>query len=103
MGVDACIYLKTRNGDEPTLCDSLPQGCSMVDAKEWAPDGELRLTEDVVRTDVRTSRRNGGVEETQGSPRPRINATEGAKGEGRDIVEPAPIKLGSLPEAPKSS
>lgn len=39
MGVDACIYLKTRNGDEPTLCDSLPQGCSMVDAKKWAPDG----------------------------------------------------------------
>lgn len=71
--------------------------------EEWAPDGELRLTEDVVRTDVRTSRRNGGVEETQGSPRPRINAAEGAEGEGRDIVEPAPIKLGSLPEAPKSS
>lgn len=39
MGVDACIYFKTRNGDEPTLCDSLPYGCSMVDAKEWAPDG----------------------------------------------------------------
>ena len=39
MGVDAYIYLKTRNGEEPTLCDSLPQGCSMVDAKKWAPEG----------------------------------------------------------------
>lgn len=46
MGVDACIYLKTRTGDNPTLCDSLPLGCRMVplgcrmvDANEWAPEG----------------------------------------------------------------
>ena len=29
MGVDACIYVKTRTGEDPTLCDSLPQGCSV--------------------------------------------------------------------------
>ena len=39
MGVDACIYFKTRNGDEPTLCDGLPPECSIVKASEWACEG----------------------------------------------------------------
>jgi hypothetical protein len=36
MGVDACIYFKTRNGDEPTLCDELPSECSIVKAEKRA-------------------------------------------------------------------
>jgi hypothetical protein len=30
MGADACIYFKTRTGDDPKLCDALPEGCSIA-------------------------------------------------------------------------
>lgn len=39
MGIDACIYFKTHNGEEPTLCHSLPQGCIIRPAREWAIEG----------------------------------------------------------------
>lgn len=39
MGVDACIYFKTRDGEEPALCNSLPLGCEIRKAGEWAYDG----------------------------------------------------------------
>ena len=39
MGVDACIYVKTRDGNEPELCDSLPSGCTVQAAREWACEG----------------------------------------------------------------
>ena len=29
MGIDARIYFKTCNGGEPTLCNTLPEDCSM--------------------------------------------------------------------------
>ena len=39
MGVDACIYFKTRNGEEPDLYDSLPKGAAIIEAEEWMQDG----------------------------------------------------------------
>ena len=39
MGVNACIYVKTRDGQEPDLCDSLPNECKVITAPEWACDG----------------------------------------------------------------
>lgn len=30
MGIDACIYVKTSDGQEPAVCDSLPPGCRVV-------------------------------------------------------------------------
>jgi len=39
MGIDACIYVKTKDGKEPVFCDSLPNECALVDADVFAPDG----------------------------------------------------------------
>ena len=39
MGVDACIYVKTRDGNEPELCDNLPTGCTVQTALDWACEG----------------------------------------------------------------
>ena len=39
MGVDACIYVRTRDGNEPELCDSLPSGCAVQAARAWACEG----------------------------------------------------------------
>lgn len=39
MGIDACIYVKTKDGKDPEFCDSLPDGCSVVAANEYAIDG----------------------------------------------------------------
>ena len=39
MGVDACFYVKTRDGNEPDMCDSLPTGCRLVPADKLAPAG----------------------------------------------------------------
>lgn len=39
MGIDACIYVKTRDGQEPHLCDSLPNDCTVIAAQEWASAG----------------------------------------------------------------
>lgn len=39
MGVNACIYFKTRNGEYPELCDSLPQGCDIIKAVGLACEG----------------------------------------------------------------
>ena len=30
MGINACIYVKTSDGQEPNTCDSLPLGCSVI-------------------------------------------------------------------------
>lgn len=38
MGVDACIYCKTKDGEEPNLCDALPNGATIVAAGEWEKD-----------------------------------------------------------------
>jgi len=39
MGIDASIYLKTRDGNEPTLPNQLPGGCRMLPVADWAPEG----------------------------------------------------------------
>lgn len=39
MGIDACIYVKTRDGQEPDLCDALPGGCSVLPHSEWGIEG----------------------------------------------------------------
>jgi len=39
MGVDACIYCKTKDGKAPDLCDSLPIGATIIPANECAPEG----------------------------------------------------------------
>jgi hypothetical protein len=39
MGIDACIYVKTKDGKEPDLCDELPNGFAVFKAGEWGPDG----------------------------------------------------------------
>lgn len=39
MGVDACIYFKTRTGEEPELYDQLPPGAQIIKAEEWAIEG----------------------------------------------------------------
>jgi len=39
MGIDACIYFKTFSGGEPTLCDPLPESCSISLADSWACEG----------------------------------------------------------------
>lgn len=39
MGIDACIYVKTRDGKEPELVDSLPRDCSVQVQAEWAVEG----------------------------------------------------------------
>ena len=39
MGIDACIYIKTGNGEEPELCDSLPDGCMIKPTKDNPPEG----------------------------------------------------------------
>jgi len=39
MGIDACIYCKTNDGKEPKLCDSLPNGATMIASGEWGPEG----------------------------------------------------------------
>ena len=39
MGIDTCIYVKTRDGNEPDVCDLLPNGCRVVPASECAADG----------------------------------------------------------------
>ena len=39
MGIDACIYVRTRDGAEPALVDSLPNECSVIPALEWAVNG----------------------------------------------------------------
>lgn len=39
MGLDACIYVKTRDRAEPKLRHKLPDGATIVGADEWAPEG----------------------------------------------------------------
>lgn len=39
MGVDAYIYCKTTDGEEPAFCDNLPSEAMVVPAGEWAPTG----------------------------------------------------------------
>lgn len=39
MGVDACIYFKTRTGQMPDHLYSLPNGATVVDANEFAVAG----------------------------------------------------------------
>jgi hypothetical protein len=39
MGIDAKIYVKTKDGQAPDLCDRLPSGFSVLKAEESAPDG----------------------------------------------------------------
>ena len=39
MGIDACIYVKTKDGQAPDLCDELPNGFTVLKAGEWGPDG----------------------------------------------------------------
>jgi len=36
MGVDTCIYVRTRDGKEPELVDSLPNECSVREVREWS-------------------------------------------------------------------
>lgn len=39
MGIDTCIYFKTRDGRNPELCDSLPSGFEVVKAGEDECEG----------------------------------------------------------------
>ena len=39
MGIDACIYCKTKDGKEPELCDGMPDGVAIIAADDWAPEG----------------------------------------------------------------
>ena len=39
MGMNACIYCKTTDGEKPALCDKLPEGADIIDVGEWYPDG----------------------------------------------------------------
>lgn len=39
MGIDACIYFKTRTGEVPKLYDELPSGTTIIEAQEWAQEG----------------------------------------------------------------
>ena len=40
MGIDACIYVKTRDGEAPELCNKLSDGCSIKSTNAaWAPEG----------------------------------------------------------------
>lgn len=39
MGIDACIYLKTSNGDGPKLCHTLPIECGFYSAVRLGPLG----------------------------------------------------------------
>lgn len=39
MGIDACIYVKTSDGQEPELCDGFPYGASLKAAGINAPAG----------------------------------------------------------------
>lgn len=39
MGIDACIYFKTRNGEEPMLCDNLPTGAVITQSGKEAIEG----------------------------------------------------------------
>lgn len=49
MGIDACIYVKTSDGKEPEFCDSLPSGCSIVVADEFAIEGATHEIENTWR------------------------------------------------------
>ena len=49
MGVDACIYFKTRTGKEPELYDSLPESAKIIDAEEWAQKGSTHEVDQVWR------------------------------------------------------
>lgn len=39
MGIDACIYFKTKDGEAPSLCDGLPEVASVIAVGEWALEG----------------------------------------------------------------
>jgi hypothetical protein len=39
MGIDACIYFKTTNGEDPILRDQLPSECEIRKVGEHACDG----------------------------------------------------------------
>ena len=39
MGIDACIYIKTTNGETPTLEWDLPQDFELKRARKYAPLG----------------------------------------------------------------
>lgn len=39
MGIDACIYVKTKDGHEPDLCDCLPNEFSFLKAGKYSPGG----------------------------------------------------------------
>lgn len=39
MGIDACIFVRTRDGLEPELCDSLPPECRLIVADKHGPEG----------------------------------------------------------------
>jgi len=39
MGIDTCIYVKTKDTQEPEIHGSLPPYCQMFFAADWAPEG----------------------------------------------------------------
>jgi hypothetical protein len=45
MGVDACIYFKTKTGDGPKLYNVLPAGAKIVKAQEWGQEGSTHEVE----------------------------------------------------------
>ena len=38
MGIDACIYCKTSDGEAPRLCDNLPDRTKIITAREWTQE-----------------------------------------------------------------
>lgn len=49
MCVDAEFYLKAKDGKEPELEWSLPDGYRIMPASEWAPEGATHEIETLVR------------------------------------------------------
>jgi hypothetical protein len=49
MGVDAEIYLKSKDGKEPELEWNLPNGYRISPANKWAPEGATHEIETAVR------------------------------------------------------
>lgn len=45
MGVDSRILIKTRNGNEPNLCDVLPAGCSLIKTDDDVCEGATHEVE----------------------------------------------------------
>ena len=43
MGIYACIFVETSDGEAPLLRDSLPDGATISRAREWAPKGATHV------------------------------------------------------------